>query len=61
MMPALMSVTFGALLLVISCGLAWGGCDLSRKLLAGKIRPMPLVVLVTLAAVPLFLVWLLLQ
>jgi drug/metabolite transporter (DMT)-like permease len=60
-MPALMSVTFGALLLVISCSLAWGGCDISRKLLAGKIRPMPLVVLVTLAAVPIFLAWLLID
>lgn len=59
MMPPLMSVTFGALLLVISCSLAWAGCDLSRKLLAGKIRPMPLVVLVALAAVPIFLAWLL--
>lgn len=56
-----MPVTFGALLLVIACGLAWGGCDLSRKLLAGKIRPMPLVVLVTLAAVPIFLAWLLVE
>jgi drug/metabolite transporter (DMT)-like permease len=54
-----MSVTFGALVLVIACSLAWGGCDLSRKLLAGKIRPMPLAVLLTAAAVPIFLVWLL--
>lgn len=58
-MPALMSVPLGALLLVIACSLAWGGCDLSRKLLAGKIRPTPLVVLLTGAAVPIFLAWLL--
>jgi len=58
-MPALMSVSLGALVLVIACSLAWGGCDLTRKLLAGKIRPMPLVVLLTAAAVPMFLAWLL--
>jgi len=56
-----MNLTFGALLLVIACSLAWGGCDLSRKLLAGKIRPMPLVVLLTVGAVPLFLVWMLID
>jgi len=56
-----MTLTFGALLLVIACSLAWGGCDLSRKLLAGKIRPMPLVVLLTVTAVPLFLIWMLLD
>jgi drug/metabolite transporter (DMT)-like permease len=54
-----MSLSLGALLLVVACSLAWGGCDLSRKLLAGKIRPMPLAVLLTAAAVPIFLVWLL--
>lgn len=54
-----MSLTFGALLLVLACSLAWGGCDLTRKLLAGKIRPMPLAVLLTAAAVPIFLAWLL--
>jgi uncharacterized membrane protein len=56
-----MTLTFGALLLVIACSFAWGGCDLSRKLLAGKIRPMPLVVLLTLGAVPLFLLWILID
>jgi drug/metabolite transporter (DMT)-like permease len=56
-----MSVTPGALLLVVACSLAWGGCDLSRKLLAGKIRPMPLAVLLTVAAAPIFLVWLLID
>ncbi len=59
MMPAPMSIPFGALLLVLACSLAWGGCDLTRKLLAGRIRPMPLVVLITVAAVPIFLIWLL--
>lgn len=54
-----MSLSLGALLLVVACSLAWGGCDLSRKLLAGRIRPMPLAVLLTAAAVPIFLVWLL--
>lgn len=60
-MPAPMSVPFGALLLVLACSLAWGGCDLTRKLLAGKIRPMPLVVLLTAGATPIFLTWLLLD
>jgi len=54
-----MALSFGALLLVVACSLAWGGCDLSRKLLAGKIRPKPLVVLLTVTAVPFFLVWML--
>jgi len=57
MMPAPMTLTLGALLLVLACSFAWGGCDLSRKLLAGKIRPQPLVVLITTAAVPIFLGW----
>ncbi|HKH48844.1 MAG TPA: DMT family transporter [Thermoanaerobaculia bacterium] len=52
-----MTLTLGALLLVLACSFAWGGCDLSRKLLAGKIRPQPLVVLITTAAVPIFLGW----
>lgn len=52
-----MPITLGALLLVLACSLAWGATDLSRKLLAGKIRPQPLVVLLTAAAVPLFLGW----
>jgi len=56
-----MSITLGALLLVVACSLAWGGCDLSRKFLAGKIQPMPLVVLITAAAVPIFLAWLLID
>lgn len=56
-----MSTSFGGLLLVLACSLAWGGCDLTRKLLAGRIRSMPLVVLVTVAAVPMFLAWLLID
>jgi len=52
-----MTATLGALLLVIACSLAWGFCDLTRKLLAGKIPPMPLLVLLTAAAVPLFGAW----
>jgi drug/metabolite transporter (DMT)-like permease len=55
------SISLGALLLVVACSLAWGGCDLSSKFLAGKIRPMPLVGLLTAAAVPIFLVWLLID
>jgi drug/metabolite transporter (DMT)-like permease len=46
---------------VLSCSFAWGACDLSRKLLAGKIRPQPLAVLITMAAVPIFLVWMLID
>jgi drug/metabolite transporter (DMT)-like permease len=61
MIPAPMTLTFGALLLVLACSFAWGACDLSRKLLAGKIRPQPLAVLITMAAVPIFLVWMLID
>lgn len=57
MMPAPMPLPLSALLLVVACGLAWGATDLSRKLLAGKIGPQPLVVLLTAAAVPIFLAW----
>lgn len=52
-----MSVTFSALLLVLASSLAWGGFDLARKLLASRIRPMPLAVLICMAAVPIFAVW----
>jgi len=56
-----MTLPLGALLLVLACSFAWAGCDLSRKLLAGKIRPQPLVVLITAAAVPIFLGWILID
>lgn len=54
-----MSISLGSLFLVIACSLAWGGFDLARKLLSGKIRPMPLAVLLTAAAVPLYAIWML--
>lgn len=54
-----MSMTLGSLFLVLAGSLAWGGFDLARKLLAGKIRPMPLAVLLTGAAVPLYAIWML--
>ncbi|HBL27119.1 MAG TPA: hypothetical protein DD490_09820 [Acidobacteria bacterium] len=57
MMPLPMTASLGSLVLVLACSLAWGFCDLTRKLLAGRIRPMPLLVLLTAATAPLFALW----
>lgn len=53
-----MSISPGALLLVLASALAWGAFDTSRKVLAERIRPLPLLFLLTAAGAPLFAVWL---
>lgn len=53
-----MSISLGALLLVLASSLAWGGFDTSRKVLAERIRPLPLLFLLTTASAPLFAIWL---
>lgn len=53
-----MTVSLGALLIVLASSVAWAGVDTSRKMLAGRIRPVPLIVLLTLASVPPFGAWL---
>jgi len=52
-----MSVSLGALLLVLASSVAWGGFDALRKLLVDRIPPLTLICLLTLASVPLFAVW----
>jgi drug/metabolite transporter (DMT)-like permease len=55
--PRLVSISPGALLLVLASSLCWCGFDLSRKVLVGRIRPLPLLFWLTAASVPLFAVW----
>lgn len=52
-----MAIPLGALLLVVGSSLAWSAHDVSRKLLVGRVRPVPLAFLLTAAAAPLFAVW----
>jgi drug/metabolite transporter (DMT)-like permease len=53
-----MSISLSALLIVLAASLAWGGVDTARKMLSGRLRPVPLIFLLTAAAVPFFAVWL---
>jgi drug/metabolite transporter (DMT)-like permease len=53
-----MSTSFGALLLVLVASLVWSGVDTSRKVLASHVQPIPLLFAQTLAAAPLFAIWL---
>ena len=52
-----MAIPLGALLLVVGSSLAWSAHDVSRKLLVGKMRPVPLAFLLTAAAAPLVAAW----
>lgn len=52
-----MPIALPALLLVIGSSLAWSGFDVCRKVLADRVRPVPLAFLLTAAAVPLFGLW----
>lgn len=54
---ALMAIPIGALLLVVGSSLAWSAHDVCRKLLVGRVRPVPLAFLLTVASAPLFAVW----
>lgn len=54
-------MTLTALALVLSCSLAWSGLDLVRKVLAERIRPAPLLFLLTVGPLPLFLGWLIMD
>jgi drug/metabolite transporter (DMT)-like permease len=42
---------------VLACSLCWSGYDLTRKLLVERVRPTPLLFLLTLGQAPLLLVW----
>ena len=54
---AFMAIPLGALLLVAGSSLAWSAHDVTRKFLVGRIRPVPLAFLLTVAAAPLFAIW----
>ena len=54
---AFMAIPLGALLLVAGSSLAWSAHDVTRKFLVGKVRPVPLAFLLTVAAAPLFAIW----
>jgi uncharacterized membrane protein len=52
-----MAIPVSALLLVVGSSLAWSAHDVTRKFLVGRIRPVPLAFLLTVAAAPLFAIW----
>jgi len=52
-----MPISLTALLLIIGATLSWSGLDTLRKLLATRIKPIPLVILLTLFQIPIFLAW----
>lgn len=54
---AFMAVPLSALLLVVGSSLAWSAHDVTRKFLVGRVRPVPLAFLLTVAAAPLFAIW----
>lgn len=49
---------FNALLLAFGSSLGWAGLDTCRKVLARRVRPMPLVIFLTFGQLPLFATWL---
>ncbi len=53
-----MTVTLVAVLLVVGCAVAFSVADLLRKLLAERVRPLPLLAVLSLGMAPFFLVWL---
>lgn len=46
-----------ALALILLSSLCWSGLDLSRKILVAHVKPMPLLLLLTLSQIPLFVGW----
>lgn len=50
-------LTPASLAIVLACSLAWSVYDLSRKVLVARIRPTPLLFLLTAGQAPLLLVW----
>ena len=57
MIRAPMEVSLIAVLVVACVALAFSGLDVLRKLLGETVGPIPLLVLLTLGALPIFLVW----
>lgn len=54
-----MTVSIGAMVLIVATSLAWCGLDAVRKLLARRIATIPLVALLTAGQIPIFLAWVL--
>ena len=54
-------MSLGALALVLACSFAWSGLDLARKVLADRMRPVPLLFLLTVGPLPVFLGWVVLD
>ena len=52
-----MNVPIMAVLLVAGVALAFSGLDVTRKLLAERVSPLPLMVLLSLGSLPIFLIW----
>lgn len=52
-----MTIAIGTLLLVLSSSFAWSGLDTLRKALLREVEPVPLLVLLTVASVPPFALW----
>ncbi len=52
-----MTVSLTALLLVVGCAVAFSVADLQRKLLAERVRALPLLVAMSAGMAPFFLVW----
>ena len=52
-----MNVTIMAVVLVTGVALAFSGLDVTRKLLAERVSPLPLMVLLSLGSLPIFLIW----
>lgn len=52
-----MTVPTAAFLLVLGCALAFSGADISRKLLASWVRPVPLLFALAGGMAPFFIVW----
>lgn len=46
-----------ALVLILVSSLCWSGLDLSRKVLVARMKPLPLLLLLTVAQIPLFAAW----
>ena len=52
-----MTVSFAAVILTVGCAIAFSVADLQRKLLAERVRPLPLLVAMSAGMAPFFLVW----
>jgi drug/metabolite transporter (DMT)-like permease len=52
-----METPIAALVLLLVSSIAWSGLDLTRKLLAARMRPLPLLVLLSALPTPIYVAW----